>query len=151
MGSRDDPRSRIYPFKVHKGKQPYDSIRNTMAALHLFSPKEETAYWRSYDWQKAIKAGMEYVGLAYGGEFGFVETIYHFPITHMVAPKENRISCEECHSRDGRLADLAGFYMPGRDHHAGLDMVGWIGVVLSVIAVILHGTFRKIAGKKTQR
>ena len=151
MGSRDDPRSRIYPFKVHKGKQPYDSIRNTMAAIHLFSPKEETAYWGSYDWQKAISSGMEYVGLEYGGEFGFVETEYHFPITHMVAPKDNRLNCEACHSREGRLADLAGFYMPGRDYHAGLDMVGWIGVVLSVIAVILHGTFRKIAGKKTQR
>ncbi len=151
MGSRDDPRARIYPFKVHKGKQPYDSKRNTMAALHLFSPKEETAYWVSYDWQKAITAGMEYVGLEYGGEFGFVETVYHFPITHMVAPKENRISCEECHNREGRLANLAGFYMPGRDHHSGLDMVGWIGVVLSLIAVILHGIFRKIAGKKTQR
>ncbi len=119
VGSRDDPKSRIYPFKVHKGKLPYDKVNQTMAALHLLSPKEEDSYWGSYDWQKAVSSGMRYAGLDYGGEYGFVETEYHFQITHMVAPKENRLSCKECHSREGRLADLAGFYMPSRETAAG--------------------------------
>ena len=148
VGSRDDPKSRIYPFKVHRGKQPYDKANQTMAALHLFSPKEEDAYWGSYDWQKAISSGMRYVGLDYGGEYGFVETEYHFQITHMVAPKENRLGCSQCHSREGRLANLAGFYMPGRDRSGVLDTVGWLAALVAVVGILLHGLGRWVSGRR---
>ena len=60
----------------------------------------------------------------------------------MVAPKDNRLACSECHDRDGRLAELAGFYMPGRDNHAGLDLVGWLAVVAALLGVTAHGLFR---------
>lgn len=148
QGERGEKRARIYPFKVHKAKQPYDTGQNTMAALHLFSPKEPTAYWGSFDWDKAIESGMEYVGLTYSGEFDFVETVYHFPITHMVAPKENSLACSECHARDGRMADLAGFYMPGRDFHPVLDTIGWVVVFGSLAAVIIHGLIRVATRKR---
>ena len=59
---------------------------------------------------------MDHVDHLLVGEFDFVETTYVFPITHMVAPKEKSLSCTECHSKtDSRLANLKGFYMPGRD------------------------------------
>lgn len=144
IGSSEEERARIYPFKVHRGKQPYDKVNKTMAALHLFSPKEPDAYWGTYDWEKAVAAGMEHVGLTYGGEFDFVETRYHFPITHMVAPKEKALSCEECHSRGGRMANLAGIYMPGQHRIPGLDIIGWLVVVGSLVAVTIHGFLRYV-------
>jgi len=151
VGNSKDNRSRIYPFKVHRGKQPYDAGNNTMAALHLFSGKEPTAYWGAYDWDKAIAAGAEFTGLTYSGKYGFVETRYHFPITHMVAPKDQALSCEECHSLNGRLADVAGIYMPGMHRIPGLDIVGWIVVLGSLVAVIIHGFLRYVHKRNGNR
>ena len=61
----------------------------------------------------------------------------------MVAPKENVVGCTECHiSEDGRVANLAGFYMPGRDHWGLLDGLGWIMVLGALVGVTLHGLGR---------
>jgi hypothetical protein len=72
-----------------------------------------------------------------------VDTTYVFPITHMVAPKENVVACNECHTRDdSRLANLAGFYMPGRDKFQLLDSLGWILVLGHLLGVGIHGLTR---------
>ena len=145
VGAPDDARSRIFPFKVHRGKQPYDKVNNTMTIIHLFpkGPDDKTAYWKVYDWEKAISFGMSYAGLPYSGEFDFVETSYVFPTTHMVAPKENGVTCGECHVRENsRLASIAGVYMPGRDHFRFLDYLGWAAVLASLLGVVLHGLTR---------
>lgn len=140
-GTKDDPRARIMPFKVHRGKTPYDKVNKTMAIPHLFG-KDDAAFWKSYDWAEAIKAGMAYAGLDYSGEFGFVDTAWAYPTTHMVAPKDNVVPCSECHAKTGRVANLAGFYMPGRDSLAGLDWVGWLAVAGSFVGVFIHGLVR---------
>ncbi len=142
LGKKNDPNSRIFPFKVHIGKQPYDKINKNMVIPQLF-PKgkdDKTAYWKKYDWNKAIEFGMDYAGLKYSGEYDFVETSYVFPITHMVAPKDNVVPCSQCHvRRDSRLANLAGFYMPGRDGAGIIDTVGWLIVLGSLAGVVIHG------------
>lgn len=149
-GSPDDPKSRIFPFKIHAGKQPYDKVNKRFVALHLFprGPEDATAYWKHFDWDKAIAHGMEYAGLPYSGEFDFVETKYLYPITHMVAPKDNVVTCIECHTaQESRMAGLAGFYMPGRDSFRFLDAVGWFAVVASLVGVMLHGLGRIVSQK----
>ncbi len=146
-GAPDDPNSRIYPFKVHRGKQPYDSKNKTFVAPHLFG-KDDNAYWKTFDWSKAIEAGMEYAGYPYSGEMGFVETEYLFQTNHMVAPKENALSCAECHSRKGRLDSVAGVYLPGRDRSSTLDGFGWGGVFVASLGVVGHGAARYIRRKK---
>ncbi len=108
---------------------------------HLFG-KDATALWANYDWAKAIQAGMDYAGLDYSGEFGFVETAWAYPTTHMVAPKDNVVACSECHGHRGRLANLAGFYMPGRDGVALVDWAGWAAVLASLAGVLIHGAMR---------
>lgn len=145
MGERSDEKSRIYPFKIHRGKTMYDSKNQTMVVPKLFGKKGSGAYWADWDWQKSIQAGMDYVNLPFSGEFGFVETEYAFPITHMVAPKENAVSCQECHSRQSRLANLTGFYMPGRDANSFLNFIGWLAVAGSLFGVFVHGAGRVIA------
>ncbi|MDQ1269329.1 MAG: hypothetical protein QG618_636 [Thermodesulfobacteriota bacterium] len=144
-GDMTDEKSRIFPFKVHRGKIPYDKINKKLVAPHLF-PKDKTdnaAYWKGFDWNAAIRYGQDYLNLPYSGEYDFVDTSYVFPITHMVAPRDNVLSCTECHIKDtGRLANLAGFYMPGRDHFAMMDWAGWILVIGSLFGVTLHGLGR---------
>jgi hypothetical protein len=114
-GDSSDPKARIYPFKLHTGRQPYDKENYTMVVAKLFGPPGSGAYWSDYDWNKAITAGMAYVGLPYSGKYDFIETNYYLQISHMVAPKEQAVSCQECHSLDSRLKGITGVYIPGRD------------------------------------
>jgi hypothetical protein len=152
-GSPNDENSRIFPFKVHRGIQPYDKVNKTMVIPHLF-PKgkdDKEAYWKKYDWGEAIAYGMKYTGLPYSGEYDFVETSYVFPITHMVAPKDHVVNCNECHNReDSRLANLAGFYMPGRDRFKILDIVGWAVILVSLGGVVLHGLGRFLSNGRRE-
>ena len=145
VGDRDDPNSRIFPFKVHYGKQPYDKVNKTLVIPHLF-PKGKTdkdAYWKTFDWNKAIASGMQYSDLPYSGQYDFVDTSYVFPTTHMVAPKDNVLACTECHAKaGGRVSKLGGFYMPGRNSSKILDTIGWIVVIGSLLGVVLHGLGR---------
>ena len=99
-------------------------------------------------WRK----GQHALGLPFSGEFGFVETTYVFPTTHMVAPGENVVKCSECHTRkDGRLANLAGFYMPGRDRNRWVNPLGWVAVLGSLIGVTIHGLGRVFAAKNGRK
>jgi len=146
-GSRNDPNSRIMPFKVHRGKTPYDVTNKTMVITHLFpkNKKDKDAYWKSFDWQKANASGMKYAGQPYSGEYGFADTTYVFPTTHMVAPKENALDCAQCHSKNSRLKNLTGFYMPARDSFRVVDAAGWFGAAGALIAVLIHGIMRFFA------
>jgi len=106
LGDMDDPNAKIWPVKRFTGIQPYDSGNNTLAIPHLFG-KDENAYWKSFDWDKAIAAGMESAGADYSGEYGFVETEYYWPITHMVAPAEEALQCQACHDPNGGHIDFS--------------------------------------------
>jgi octaheme c-type cytochrome (tetrathionate reductase family) len=103
-GSRTDPNSRIFPFKVMRGKQPYDSENMTVAVVNVFGPPtSESAYWVHYDWNKAIAAGMKAADQPYSGKFGWIETSMVWPVNHMVAPREKALKCADCHGAKGRL------------------------------------------------
>ena len=140
VGDRKDPDSRIHPFKVHKGNQPYDKVNQTLL-MPLLSGKQ--GYWKTLDWNDALTVGQKSMGLPFSGEFDFVQTSYVFPITHMVAPKDNSLSCKECHSKtDSRIANLKGFYMPGRDGSGILNYAGWGVVFASLFGVLIHALGR---------
>ena len=142
-GSYDDPQARIYPFKVMRGKQPFDPVEQVLIVPYLFGKKGSGAYWADYDWKAAAAVGMREAGLPFSGKIGFIETDMYWPITHMVAPKEKSLNCEECHRRnDGRLENLKNFYMPGRDHWQLLDSSGWVLSGLAIIALLLHAGLR---------
>ncbi|ACD94584.1 tetrathionate reductase family octaheme c-type cytochrome [Trichlorobacter lovleyi] len=103
-GDRKDPNAKIMPFKIMRGKQPYDSINNTLAFVNVFGPPtSESAYWVKYDWNKAIEAGMKAAGQPYSGKYGFVETSMVWSVNHMVSPKDKSLKCADCHGDKGRL------------------------------------------------
>ena len=148
-GSRLDANARIYPFKVHRGQQPYDKVNKTLL-VPLLSGKD--GYWKTLDWNRALSKGQEAVDIPFSGEFDFVDTTYVFPITHMVAPKENVVACTECHNnQDSRLASLGGFYMPGRDSAKWLDIMGWLAVLGALGGVVLHGFGRVFTNGKGKK
>ncbi|MBN1826382.1 MAG: tetrathionate reductase family octaheme c-type cytochrome [Candidatus Eisenbacteria bacterium] len=145
LGARSDPNSRIFPFKVHRGKQPYDTENKTFLVPHLFGKPDSDAYWAHYDWQRALVSGQRAAGLPFSGKFDFIETSFVYPTTHMVVPKERSLACEECHADEARLANLTGFYMPGRDRSRPVDVGGWGLVGFSVVAVAVHGSIRFVS------
>jgi len=141
-GGYDDPGARIAPFKVHRGRQVYDPVNRTMVVAKLFGAKGSGAYWADYDWRKAVEAGMAEARAPFSGEVGFIETATYWPVAHMVAPKELSLDCEECHAKQGRLAALRGFYLPGRDANALLDTLGWLAVTVTALGAGIHGVMR---------
>jgi len=147
VGSSTDGQSRICPFKQMHTVQPYDKGNNTLVYMHLWGD-DENAYWGNYDFGNAIEAGMKKHNLPYSGEYDFVETYSYWPITHMVAPKEKALSCNECHSKEGRMESLGGFYMPGRDSNRWLDTLGILAVIATIFVVFSHGLIRAVMNKK---
>jgi octaheme c-type cytochrome (tetrathionate reductase family) len=143
-GSPQDPGSRIWPFKRMHTVQPYDKGNNTLVYMHLWGDDADS-YWGNYDMGRAIKVGMAKHGIPYSGEFGFVETLSFWPITHMVAPKEDALACDACHARGGRLAGLDGFFMPGRDAGSWVDLIGLLLVGGTLAGVGGHAFLRMIS------
>ncbi len=145
-GDYNHPNARIWPFKVMRGKQPYDSGNNTLVITHLFG-QDKAAYWQSFDWNLAIEVAMKAVGADYSGEYGFVETQMYWPLSHNIAPKEEALGCADCHSHNGRLHNLIDFYLPARDKSVWLDFVGWFVVFGTLIGVLLHGLGRIVMAR----
>jgi len=144
-GSATCPDSKIWPVKVHRGKQPFDSEYKTIIAMKLAGEKEgEGAFWLDLDWERSIELGMEYNNLPYSGSYEFVSTEVYWPINHMVSPKEEVLNCNDCHTRSekGRLANLDGFYMPGRDYSQTADIAGFAFIILTLLGVFAHAILR---------
>ncbi len=142
--------SRIYPFKEFHGRQAYDPVNQLLIVPHLFpfNKEDKTAYWKGFDWAKSFEVGMKTADLPYSGQYEWDETVMYWPITHMVAPAEQALSCSECHSQQSRLAGITGVYIPGRDHNKPLDAVGWALSVLALLGVVVHGGLRIAASRK---
>jgi hypothetical protein len=99
-GDISDPNAKIFPFKIHIAKQPYDKNYN-----YLLQPitAGEDGYWTNFDWDQAFQLAEERMGLPYSGEYDFAETWMYWPSTHMVQPAEKALQCVDCHSDEGRL------------------------------------------------
>jgi len=148
-GHREDGHSRIWPFKTMYTWMPADVGNGTLVYTHLWG-EDDISYWGNYDMGKAIAFGMKKAGLPYSGQYGFVETVSYWPITHMVAPKEDALSCESCHAVGGRLDGLKGLYLPGRDHHPWLDLIGVIAVLGTLAGILGHALIRIVSSFRGQ-
>ena len=133
QGAIDDSNARIWPMKIFEGIQPYDTVNKTLVIPHLFG-SDASAYWKSYDWDLAITAGMEYVSAPYSGQYGFIQSEMYWPITHMVAPASESLICQDCHVEEsGRLDFIALGYTEAEaenlTHFPPAAMLGTIGAV----------------------
>jgi len=147
-GSYQDPQARIWPFKIHRGKQPYDTELNHMLPIKLYGRKGTGAFWTEFDWPKALAAGAKLNQVEFSGKYGFIETNGYWPIKHMVAPKDQAVECDACHSNPSRLDGLNDFYLVGRDSYSWIE---WLGVLLiggSLGGVLLHAGYRVITSSR---
>ena len=115
-GSIDDVNAKIFPFKVHIAKQPYDTVYD-----YLLQPvtSGKDGFWTTFDWNSAFELAEPITGLKYSGQYGFTETYMYWATTHMVQPAENALQCDSCHGDNGRL-DWEALGYPG-------DPINWGG------------------------
>ncbi|MCU7943631.1 MAG: tetrathionate reductase family octaheme c-type cytochrome [Candidatus Thiodiazotropha sp. (ex Cardiolucina cf. quadrata)] len=146
-GGPDDPKARIWPVKTLRGKQPIDAEKATLVPASLFGKKND-GFWKTFDWPASIDAAMKVAGREFSGQVGFVETEMRIPVNHMVAPAEDALACVSCHSRDGRMKDVEGLYMPGIGSLPILDKLFLTMALLALIGVLLHGAIRVISSQK---
>ena len=116
LGDISDPDAKIWPFKIHLAKQPYDA-----SYQYLLQPQTtgEGGYWTEFNWQQALELGEQATGIPYSGNYGFAETAMYWPTTHMVAPSEDALQCASCHGEYSRL-DWQALGYPG-------DPIEWGG------------------------
>ncbi len=147
LGSHEDPDAKIIPVKVHRGDQIFDTEYLNLIQPKLYSKNVgDSAYWKDFDWDAAAAAGMKRIGLPYSGHYDFIETEMYWPVNHMVSKATMALQCNDCHTRnEGRLENLTGFYLPGRDNHATLDGIGKWMIILSLFGTALHGVSRVVS------
>jgi octaheme c-type cytochrome (tetrathionate reductase family) len=100
LGDIYDANARITPFKIHRGKQIYDTKYKTLMAP---TTAGKGGFWNEFDWDKALRIGAEKTGMKYSGHYDFATTEMHMRLSHMVAEKEKALLCEDCHSDNGRM------------------------------------------------
>ncbi|MGD2052738.1 MAG: tetrathionate reductase family octaheme c-type cytochrome [Gammaproteobacteria bacterium] len=100
QGSRDDPAAKIWPFKVHRGKQPYDAVNQYFLIPNVHGDR---GFWNQFDWSTALDLGSTITGLPYSGLFDFAPTEMYFPLSHMVASLDQTLQCRDCHGELGRI------------------------------------------------
>lgn len=150
-GSAKDPDSRIWPFKIMHGKQPFDTVNKTLLVNHVYSPTDDSALWSNFDWAKALQAGTTIAGQPYSGQFDFIETEMYWPISHMVGPADSAVKCSSCHASNSRLNGIPDIYIPARDHSSLLDKIGWGTALLMLIGSAAHAGGRGIAAVRRRR
>lgn len=97
IGSLKDPNSKIYAFKLHKSKLPFDAETKKLIPIAT-----DIAFLEG-NLDKAIKEGAK---RAYGKDinrYEFVNTERYMGIFHGVSPKEKALKCNDCHSEKGRI------------------------------------------------
>ncbi|WP_265949987.1 tetrathionate reductase family octaheme c-type cytochrome [Dechloromonas sp. A34] len=145
-GNAGDGKSLIWPVKIFRGSQPYDPVNKTLVTPHT-AGNDDTAYWKNFGWEKAIETGMKVSGAPFSGKVDFIKTDMTWPITHMVAPKEKAVGCNECHAQGGRLDKIEGIYIPGRDANHLVNLLGWLAAGGTLAGVTLHGLIRILRRK----
>ncbi|NMB75815.1 MAG: tetrathionate reductase family octaheme c-type cytochrome [Myxococcales bacterium] len=109
QGDIADPDARIWPFKVHRGKQPADLRYRTLLVPKTVPPD---GYWVTFDWDRSLRLGSAASGIPYSGEFGFAETEMVWNLSHMIAPKDRALQCTDCHGEESRM-NFAALGYPG--------------------------------------
>jgi octaheme c-type cytochrome (tetrathionate reductase family) len=109
LGDRDDPDAKLWPFKVHRGKQPYDTVNKYFLIPNVHG---DLGFWTRFDWPTALKLGAEVTGLPYSGLYDFAPTEMFFPLSHMVTSLDQALQCRDCHGQQGRI-DWSALGYPG--------------------------------------
>jgi octaheme c-type cytochrome (tetrathionate reductase family) len=99
VGEKHVGAAKISPFKKMVGNQPADAVNKTMLVPHLFGlAGGANPYWAKYNWYLALQEGAAYAGQTFSGDYEFVDTEMYLSVNHEIAPKEQALSCNDCHN-----------------------------------------------------
>ena len=97
QGSRRDPNSRIYAFKLHRARLPILAQRNWLIPITVeqFFPNGKI--------DDAVRSAAREVYGIEDPRFTWTDTTRYMGIFHGVRPKSEALSCLDCHSAGGRM------------------------------------------------
>ncbi|OQY28500.1 MAG: hypothetical protein B6244_07045 [Candidatus Cloacimonetes bacterium 4572_55] len=104
-GDVSEATAKIYPFKLMRGKQIYDTEHSRLIVPKLFDKEGKNSFWSSFDWNISSSEGMKSVGMEFSGSYDFIETELYVPIHHTVAPAKKAMKCHHCHHKSKGLLD----------------------------------------------
>jgi len=104
-GNVGETGSKIYAFKRHQASQPVEPNNGRLLPLKI------GIFFQTGDIDKAVEEGAKGVNWAYDGH-EFADTERYMGLFHEVAPKEQALSCNDCHNGGGRLDFAALGYTP---------------------------------------
>ncbi len=100
LGGRDDTDAQIWPFKVHRGRQPYDIRHGYFLIPNVHG---DQGFWTRFDWPAALRIGAQVSGLPFSGSYDFAPTEMYIPLSHMVTESDRALECRDCHGARTRL------------------------------------------------
>jgi hypothetical protein len=99
VGSKDDKKSKIYPWK----RTAYTVIADEKSGHPVYI--KAGTYSITGDPGAAAKKGAEDAQQEYSGAWKGVTETMVFSVNHQVAPKEQALGCKSCHVAEGGLLD----------------------------------------------
>jgi len=115
IGDIKDVHSKIYPFKYHEAKLPYDP-----ATMQLI-PIKVGKVFKAGKWKEAIMAGARaFYGKAIAN-FKFATSMRWMGLYHEVTPKEKALQCSDCHTDGKGRIDWKAMGYPGDPMRAATD------------------------------
>ncbi len=148
--SAGDENAKIAPFHEFKSLLPIDSESRQLMPMYLAGSSRD-AYWNGFDWKKSLSKGAKAADLDFSGDYEFALTSMLWSLNHTVAPKEQALTCADCHSKGGVLAEVTDVYIPGRAQHTLLDKMGLLALIAAVLGVLTHGALRWVFNRRRSR
>lgn len=96
LGHIADASAKIHPFKLHRSRLGYD------LGLSRQIPVKSKVLWETGSIAQALRQGMQEVGWG-NPDYGFANGFRYLSLHHQVAPKENALTCTDCHGNNQRL------------------------------------------------
>ena len=145
-----DENAKISPFHQFSSMLPIDSESRQLLPIYLAGSSRD-AYWNGFDWKKSLSKGAKAIDMDFSGNFEFAQTNMLWSLNHTVAPKEQALTCVDCHSKDGVLAQVTDVYIPGRAQHTLMDRLGLLALIATLLGVLGHGFLRWFFYKRRNR
>jgi hypothetical protein len=97
QGSRNDSESKLFPFKVHRGKMPVLTEDRWMLPINV----EE--FFADGNIDGAVREAAHVLYDIEDFEYEWVSVKRYMGIFHAVEPADNALRCLDCHGSEGRL------------------------------------------------
>ncbi len=130
VGSKDDEKSKIYPFKYHEAIIPFDEINNIPV------PVKVGIVFATGNTQLAAQAGAKIAGLNFTGKY--IKYVRFMAVNHGVVPKEEALGCLDCHGVTIKRMDWKSLGYGIYPEVAFASIIIGIIIVIGIVVFIIY-------------